>query len=176
MQSSLSYVHSGREIFENRSPFDILKIRSGVIIDAGGAAGEVTKKMLQISPNSSAYVFEPFPGNFPFLDGNLGKDSRVTIVKKALGAQLGRQRFIVAGTVKGHEKGWESMVGYSSGGRLAEISSSSDKDSYIEVDVVRLDDMVNDLPVFMKVDVQGGELNLLKGASSLLQMGLPYIY
>jgi FkbM family methyltransferase len=161
-------VRSGIEIFNKFSPFDVLKDASGLVVDVGAAAGVVTKKMLSFSPHLRCLAIEPFNGNHPYLEKNCGNDLRVKIIKAALSDSNGVKKFKVGATVTGEENGWENYIGYSSGGKLVCDESVG---GVIDVDVARLDDIAEQIPFFIKIDVQGGELEVLKGAEKLLLKG-----
>lgn len=166
-------VRSGMEIFKGFSPFDVLKDASGLVVDVGAAAGVVTKKMLSYSPLLRCLAIEPFNGNHPYLEKNCGNDLRVKIIKAALSDSNGVKKFKVGATVTGTENGWENYIGYSSGGKLVCDESVG---GVVDVEVARLDDIAEQIPFFIKIDVQGGELEVLKGAARLLMKGVPYLY
>ena len=89
----------------------------------------------------------------------------------ALSDKSGTASFFVPATVEGTEKGWEHMKGYSSGGRLVSAAKPSDT-RYIMVSTERIDDIVDREVDFAKIDVQGGELSVLRGASRLAQKAM----
>jgi hypothetical protein len=63
------------------------------------------------------------------------------------------------------------MAGYSSGGFLLDDSGKF-PDRSIDVDTVRVDDIAGDEHVrFMKIDVQGGELGVLRSAERAIASG-----
>lgn len=161
-------VAEGRDI--SRLPngiYDVLAhLEPGLMLDVGAAAGDITKLMLSKSPKSWVVAFEPFVGNLPFFEKALGNDDRVTLHKKAVGNESGTASFVLAPTVKGTEPGWETRAGYSSGGALKQGDIPQGR-STTEVELVTIDSLI-DTPVrFFKIDVQGGELGVLEGASSL---------
>jgi len=167
-------INSGREIFDGFSPYDVLRDASGLVVDVGAAAGAITRKILSYSSTLTCIAVEPFSGNHPYFIQNIGGDSRVKLVKKALGDFTGLKRFKVGALVSGNEVGWQNYVGYSSGGRI--VSDESVTDGTVPVDVIRLDDLVEEPPLFVKIDVQGGELDVLKGSECLMEKGIPYFY
>jgi len=59
------------------------------------------------------------------------------------------------------------MVGYSSAGRIVDTSHPRSRDA-VTVETCSLDDVVGEHVRFCKIDVQGGELNVLKGAERLI--------
>lgn len=165
-------VIEGRDISSLRhGVYDVLAhLKPGLMLDVGAAAGDVTKLMLAKSPASWVLAFEPFGGNLPFFEEALGNDDRVTLHKKAVGREKGTASFVLAPTVSGTEPGWEKRVGYSSGGALKQGDVPKGR-STVEVEVVTIDSLV-DTPVrFLKIDVQGGELGVLQGASRMIDRG-----
>jgi FkbM family methyltransferase len=165
-------IRSSRELFGERpdAVYDVLTfVEPGLMLDVGAAAGMLTRRMLDRSPESRVVAFEPFPGNHPYLDDRVGNDPRVTIVKAAVADQTEPSTFLVGKTVSGTEPGWEKYVGYSSLGYIVN-PSHADPDATIMVPTARIDDYVGiDGARFMKMDVQGGELGVLKSARSSLE-------
>jgi FkbM family methyltransferase len=167
-------ISSGRPFFGERSlaVYDILaKLPPGLMLDVGAAAGGITKRMLERSPQSRVIAFEPFPGNYPHFAKIVGDDPRVTLIKAAVSNKARKGKLFVASTVTGSEKNWEKMVGYSSAGFLVEDDDKRGEKS-IAVDTVRIDDVVGNEHVrFMKIDVQGGELGVLQSAERAISEG-----
>jgi FkbM family methyltransferase len=151
--------------------YDVLAfLEPGLLLDVGAAAGMVTRRMLERSPQSRAIAFEPFPGNHPFLDATVGNDPRVTVIKAAVADTVGVSTFKVGKAVTGTEPGWERFVGYSSLGFVVPDRGGSDET--IEVATARIDDHVDRAGArFMKIDVQGGELGVLRSAQRSLLDG-----
>jgi FkbM family methyltransferase len=139
----------------------------GLMLDVGAAAGHMTKLMLENSADSRIVAFEPFPGNIPHFRKSIGDDPRVSLVQKAVSDHDGRAKFVTGSVVKGTEDGWSSMAGYSSLGFLQQPRTNASTRS-IDVDTCRVDTEVSGHVRFMKVDVQGGELGVIRGAQGLL--------
>jgi len=171
-------IRDGRALTKSGSVsvYDLLKhLPAGLMIDVGAASGGTTRKMLAASPLSRVVSYEPFPGNIPFLHESCGKDDRVTIRNAAVGSMSGTASFSIAQTVDQSVKGWEDRVGYSSGGYLRRDDGDLRRQE-ITVEVVKLDEDIQETPIFIKIDVQGGELDVLRGASGLIGTGTPLIF
>lgn len=141
-------------------------------VDGGAAAGTCTEQMLaHIDSNSRVYAFEPFPGNHPFF--HRIQDKRAILIPKALAAQKDVLQFYIPSIVKkGSEWASKGFEGYSSVGYLLPRGSNNSSGATIEVECVSLDDELSahlDNIGFIKLDLQGGELNALKGMHKLLQ-------
>jgi FkbM family methyltransferase len=163
-------IHSSRDLFGERpnAVYDVLgHLEPGLMLDVGAAAGSMTAMMLERSPESTVIAFEPFPGNH--LEQRVGDDPRVTIVRAAVADAIAPARFFVASTVTGSEPGWERFAGYSSAGHIVDDDAATDDGRTIVVPTVRLDDRIGGRHVrFLKVDVQGGELGVLRSAARCL--------
>ena len=137
------------------------------MIDGGAGAGHVSQQLLRYGTHkSSCFAFEPFPGNHKFFDG---KDSRIKLVRAALGADNRQVDFAVPSVVDADsEWGRRGMAGYSSVGF---IGTGNPDDTVLRVDCVRADDAIPDSANvdFVKLDLQGGELDALRGMASLLE-------
>lgn len=161
--SSLFLKSSGDDIYE-------IAIRDGgLCIDGGAAAGFVTRKLL--NGGSRVLAFEPFPGNIPHFNAVIGSNSRVRLFQKALGNFSGRGRFFVKAVVDGSQPGWTHLPGYSSVGYLVSgvgPQKSTEKQLF-EVDVVRLQDVVDEEVTLLKLDLQGGEYDALVGLGKSIE-------
>lgn len=135
-------------------------------IDGGAGSGLTAKQIKeQLAGNSCVYAFEPFPGNHRFFED----DKRITLIKKALGDENKNMTFRVPSVVsEGSEWGKRGMAGYSSVGHLVDGASQNPSD--IVVEAVRGDSAIpDDADIgFIKLDLQGGELNALKGLGGIL--------
>jgi FkbM family methyltransferase len=139
----------------------------GNSVDGGAGSGSTAKQMLRhLSADSVCYAFEPFPGNHRFFDGI---DPRVILVPKAMDAEQRQSKFRVPSVVQ-EDSVWgkKGMVGYSSVGHLT--SAVPKGEISIDVECVRTDHVIPaDKRIgFVKLDLQGGELNALKGMSRFL--------
>ncbi len=107
-----------------------------------------------VGPSEAVVCFEPDPGLHGALHDNVTRNeplipAAVTVARLAVGAAPGKMAF---------ETG-----GHSTRGRLSRTGD-------VEVEVVTLDDAVERFgePRFVKVDVEGGELDVLKGGPDLV--------
>jgi FkbM family methyltransferase len=107
---------------------------------------------------------EPQPDCLRVLRLLFGRDRGVTIVPEAVGARAGRARLALSTatpTVSSMSRDWiESVTADRSFARVR-------WDRSIEVDVVTLDDLIaiHGEPAFCKIDVEGFEVDVLKGLS-----------
>lgn len=139
-------------------------------LDGGAGAGHVTNKMLERS-TGRVYAFEPFPGNHRFFV----EKPRVTLHKAALAEAEGERLFYVPSVVT-PESSWgkRGMAGYSSVGALvSETRATKLRETPIgelmHVRCVAADEVIpSGAPVdVIKLDLQGGELNALRGMKRL---------
>ena len=133
-------------------------------VDGGAGAGAMSTKMLACL-EGSVYAFEPFPGNHRFFSSI---DERVRLLPFALGESRRFMSFRVSSVVS-EDSVWgkRGMAGYSSVGKLA---AGEHESGDLQVQCVRGDDEIpSDARIdFIKLDLQGGELNALKGMERLL--------
>ncbi len=161
-------------------PYKILKwFLQGLCLDVGAAAGFTTKQILSANPECKVIAFEPFKGNWPHLKNVLGEVHGWKLVAKAVSNFSGKGGFYVSSRVVGTEENWQGLAGYSSIGHLVpleEVENYNSCDASI-VDVCRIDDYVSDPVLFMKMDVQGAEFEVLQGANQTIKdYGISIIY
>lgn len=107
-----------------------------------------------VAPDGSVVCFEPDPALRDALQENVSRNrdmmsAEVTVAQLAVGPERGRATF---------ETG-----GHSTRGRLSDAGD-------VEVEMITLDDAVERFgtPRFVKVDVEGGELDVLSGGRALV--------
>lgn len=131
-----------------------------IIFDVGAYVGDVTAFYQRMWPKASYYLFEPLPENVKVLRNRFRDTPTVHIIPKAVGSEAGKQIMWI-------------------GGQANEMSSlhqrPEDGRRYYrhllqegpEVEVITLDDFMEDEDIkkvhVLKADIQGGELNMLKG-------------
>ena len=161
-------VNDGRWFGDHHdAAYDLLaRLEPGLCVDAGAAIGRATRRILNASPASRVVAFEPFAGNHRHFADYVGADSRVVLRPVALADTKGNEPFAVPKVMTRDGAGWaKDLLGYSSVGHLSPARADT------TVEVVRLDDEIGEHIRFLKIDVQGAELRVLKGANRLLQSG-----
>lgn len=140
----------------------VLKKDSNVI-DIGAHVGEVLEKMIDATPFGMHFAFEPLPHLYVRLTEKFGDVAKV--YPYALTNQSGTSTFNYV----------TSNPYYS--GLLTQKYPSDETIKIINVDVRRLDEVIpNDLPIhFIKIDVEGAEYLVLKGAEKILEKYKPII-
>jgi FkbM family methyltransferase len=153
-------------------------------VDVGAAAGEVTRRIRMAGGcNTRVVAFEPYAGNHVFFDRSIHGLDNIHLIKKAVTDRLGRATFTVPLVVQGIEQGWEQRVGYSSvgflssgqgvGQRMLDKLSGRPRPQTLTVDTTSIDEEFAGQKIdFMKVDVQGGEADVLKGSTRMLEASL----
>lgn len=160
-------------------------------VDVGAAAGEHTLRIHSAGHGAASVVaFEPFPGNHPLFTRAVADLSHVTLVTKALSDRSASHvAFVVPSVVQGDEPGWQEKPGYSSVGFLASRvpvlkrvkwtllvvagrltrKPRTRRSSVIHVETTSLDqEFVGKRIDYLKIDVQGAEADVLRGARTLL--------
>jgi FkbM family methyltransferase len=135
-------------------------IRPGdVVLDVGANAGAYTVLFAQwVGPRGHVFAFEPVPSIARALAAQLnlnGLSRRVTIVEAAAGAAAGRSMLVATGLSGVNRR---PAPGEQTGNR-------------IEVPVVTIDEVCSSAgvsPALIKIDVEGTELEVLRGAAHTL--------
>lgn len=145
---------------------NIAKLQSPVIFDVGANAGNYAKFIVEACPSASVYAFEPHPATFKILrDGNA--DPRI----RAFNLGLGR----IDGTADFYdyrdEDGSEHASLYK-----GVIESIHQRPAVChQVSIRRLDGVAAELGIprihFLKIDTEGHELDVLRGAEGLIRSG-----
>lgn len=136
-------------------------VRPGAtVLDVGAHIGYYTLLFSRLAgPHGRVVAFEPSPRNLPVLRWHVARNgcANVRVEAAAVAAETGTARF-TADTGSGT-------------GRLAESGT-------VEVRTIRLDDFVDasgPMPDVLKIDVEGAELAVLRGAARVLREARPAI-
>jgi FkbM family methyltransferase len=132
-------------------------------IDVGCFRGEILQAMIEQSPNARHLAFEPVPQQYAFLKEHFS--SKADIFPYALSNENKKTTF----------QHVVSNPTYS--GLKQRQYKGEEKISEIEVEVRKLDDVVNPgLPItLIKIDVEGGEYDVMRGALATLNKWHPFI-
>lgn len=134
--------------------------RDECFIDCGAYDGDTLRGFVDWTGGSfrKAIAFEADPANFGALQRVVAGDSRfrgrVDAIPVAVGRERSKVRFAASGLAS------------------AAISESGDTD----VDCVSLDDsVIDDMPTYIKMDIEGAELDALEGARATLRRHHPVL-
>lgn len=138
----------------------------GVIIDVGAHNGMHSRRFRRYLDPAQLILVEPIADLASGLRREFGRRPNVDVREVALSAESGSAMFVVNDDSPG-ESGLRDRHGDDGEDRSTHL---------VEVTVERLDDWAFDSPVsFIKIDVEGGELDVLAGASSLISNDRPLI-
>jgi FkbM family methyltransferase len=151
--------------------FALGQLRSGdAAIDVGGHIGFFTMQMAAaVGPGGRVFAFEPFDSNADLLERSIAENNfgdRVRFQRAAVGAAPGIARLTFP--VETLNSGGAYLLRDGS----APLAGNRTKD----VPVVALDSLDIDRPVrFIKMDVEGAEPQVLRGAARLLARDKPIV-
>lgn len=139
-----------------------------VLIDVGAYHGDFTRNMLELDVFKEAYMFEPNPENLACLKSQDYGDS-VHIIETAVGDEVGSVPFFFT-----DDLATGSVLRYSEEQNMRQNISS------IKVDQTTLDNFWNSRNSkekigMIKIDTQGYDLNVLHGATSILNHFRPWL-
>lgn len=176
--NGLSYMQALRrsavtpDVFQKQK--ELLNGNVNVIFDLGANYGGVTKEYKKTFPHATVYAFEPFPEMFKKLSEYTATLSDVHLSDKAISDRADKRIFFVNESVDTNSL----LESQATGMRSDEQVKNKTR---IEVETISLDEFCRLKSVksidILKMDIQGGELDALKGAASLLQekkIGLIY--
>ena len=143
--------------------------RHMVVVDGGANRGDTIAAVLaSANPNVEIHAFEPHPVNFRHLMGRFSEDRRIKLYQAGLGATSGKLRFIVSewNRTKGDNLP-TGMAGYLAAKFVARCPDDGKK--CVTLPVVTLDETLSQHVDVLKVDVQGMEPEVFKGAIGLIK-------
>lgn len=129
-------------------------------VDVGCHEGDVMDLFVMYAPRGKHYGFEPLEGHARRLRSRY-KNSNVVIHNLALANYCGRDEFIV----DAHNKGYSHLATAEEDVRAGYSATN--------VRVDKLDNLVRNRVDFLKIDVEGAELQVLDGSRSLFTNWTP---
>ena len=168
-----------KEIVAVRDPFaDMARLLPSAeihtVVDAGAFEGEVSKRMASMFPSAHIYAFEPASQAYARLTAHVGEINRVHPVHAALSSSSGKRTLYINAQDSTNALSPVAPAGVT-------YQSWQTKNLGKEtVSVTTLDAWARKngdvLPEVIKLDLQGHELEALKGAARLLQRSVLLIY
>ena len=145
-----------------------VKMEFKLIFDVGANIGKFSGNLNRFFPDSEFYCFEPIGSTFRKLEESL-KSNQFHLIQKALGE---KQEYITIKTNEDNRSDENSL--------LAKNQPIDSKKEEI-LEVVTLDSFLQNSPIsqidFLKVDTEGYDLFVLKGARENLESGkIKFIY
>lgn len=132
-----------------------------VVFDVGANIGQTAWDLTRYCKSASIYCFEPVSNSFDKLSNSYGKHKNVTCIKKALGSYVG-----------------ETMVELHSDSELNTLVPDQPRKTDLtgELELIEIDTIDEfcdthkvHLIDLLKMDVQGWELEVLKGAINMIR-------
>jgi FkbM family methyltransferase len=139
-----------------------MKTESKVVFDVGANTGAYTQACLRFAPDVRVFAFEPSLSSFQSLHQNFSRTSRVTLINAACSSLSGEVTLFSDAPASG----------------LASLNQRNLEHLQIELSIeesvvaLRLDDWCSENSVYpdlLKMDVEGHELEVLKGARECLR-------
>jgi FkbM family methyltransferase len=134
-----------------------------LIIDGGASTGNTSRQFVQDYPQAQIHAFEPIPAALEKLKAALAGSPNVQIHPKALGASNQSMTFHVL------QRHTSSSLLSPTSLNLHYHPDEMQLAQDIQVEMVRLDSVFQQSADLLKLDLQGYELEALKGAGEWLQ-------
>jgi FkbM family methyltransferase len=126
------------------------------VLDVGASDGTWTRECRTIFPDAIYFLADPLEENRSALDAFAGANNRLHIWHGAIGAQHGEMSL----TIHGDQSSFLDSAEFGGSKRIVPVRTL---DSFI-------DEVKFRAPVLLKADVQGFELEVLKGAARCIEM------
>lgn len=147
----------------------LINVENPVLFDVGGNQGEYAEALIHMYPKGTIYAFEPNPAVFEIMKRNVAGNERIICENVGLGESVGR------GALYRYSKIENSGLSTISKDAL-DILFALD-DTVEEIDFARetIDHYCSERHIdridLLKMDVEGSELAILKGASHMIRSG-----
>ncbi|MEX0307650.1 MAG: FkbM family methyltransferase [Ruegeria sp.] len=138
---------------------------SSVVFDIGVNRGTVARHLIRIFPECQCYLFEPLPEQAAFVEDRFQSFGNVTVVEQALSNEPGKSEFFV-----GKNLGTSSLLSMNDAALEQHPEAKVSKSIEVELNTVDLFCQKNKIDHIscIKIDAQGSELNIFKGAEQML--------
>jgi FkbM family methyltransferase len=157
-------IHEMPRLTPQRAWFQKMGIQT--VMDVGSFIGSFAYAIRHILPQASIYSFEPLQDNYTHLLKNLSPFGHFQAFNTAIGDHAGQMQF--------HRSDFSPSSSALEMGELhRQAFPHSAHSTTLDVPVARLDDYLEKMtltpPVFLKIDVQGFEDAVLRGAGQVLK-------
>ncbi|MCB0648317.1 MAG: FkbM family methyltransferase [Saprospiraceae bacterium] len=135
-------------------------------IDVGAYKGEILDLFMKVAPHGQHFGIEPLPAHFDFLQRKFSKSKKCVLHNFAASNVSGESPFNFVITNPSY-----------SGLKRRDYDKPNEKDTTIMVKTELLDHVIpKDVGIdLIKIDVEGGELQVLEGAYQIIKKHLPLI-
>jgi FkbM family methyltransferase len=165
------WYHGRRRESRSMALFSRLVRPGDVVAEVGGHIGYISQFFARlVGHDGQVIVFEPGPNNLPYLLRNTAHLDNVTVVPEGVGASAGRATFFVESLTGQNNSFVPDFEGLEVNADAAGVTPDIEQ---VDVAVTTLDIHFPQPPDFIKVDVEGFELEVLRGARRTLAAGLP---
>ncbi len=169
-QSVFAYQHIENAIWLAQNRFNIdgtsRENREGgaVIADVGGGTATTATLFSKHFPNQDIFVFEPIKTNFQEIEKAAARTNRWQLINKAVGSQIGTTEINISERITA-----SSLLEMDSniGGVYGDMLKTQRKET-IEITTLDAALPANKSVDIIKMDVQGFEMEVLKGAENTL--------
>jgi FkbM family methyltransferase len=152
--------------------FAVLARPGDAVIEIGGHVGYISVYLARlVGPGGQLTVFEPGPNNIPYIRKNLARIANATIVESALSDNTGTADFYIEDLSGQDNTLLETYEIFDANVKAAGIEGI--QRTRVVVPVTTLDTFLDTHPIrsprFIKIDVEGAELRVLRGMERTLR-------
>lgn len=167
----LMYSHQklGKNLFDIHSNGEltiakkiITNFKNPIVFDIGANIGDWSSAVIEVSPEAEITIFEPNPNLYINLNKRFNLNSNVNLEKLALNHKEDVISFYLNDSLDAH--GNNSIYNH----YYLEPSSQKVEVKCISLDKYCVENNIANIN-FIKADIEGAEINLLRGASRMLQ-------
>ena len=145
-------------------------VAASLLIDVGAYRGDFTQTLLEAISFAHAFLFEPHPANIANLEPVVAEDDRMTLVPLALGKATGEVCFHAT-----QDRATGSVLPYAPAALGLQDTPASFPVQQTTLDRY-LDSQAAQARVgLIKIDAQGSDLDVLKGAEQTLRQSRPWL-
>jgi FkbM family methyltransferase len=169
------WYHGRRRERDTMLAFAHLIQPADIVFDVGAHIGYTALYFARLAPKGAVHAFEPAPSNLTYLRHNVRALSNVVVVSAAVGELSGQAEMWVDSLSGQNSTLLPDLMSIPQTERHVHVPSQT---TQITVPVMRLDDYadaVGLLPDFVKMDIEGFELQALTGAARVLRDARPML-
>lgn len=155
--------------FHERATTELFKktVQKGdTVIDLGANLGYFSLLGARLAgKEGKIYAFEPEPKNYQYLLKNIELNNyNITAVQKAIADENGKAKFYICPYDSGHH----TLNQYEGISSYRPVSPYAQKE-FVEVEVIKLDDLISEKVDVIKMDVEGSEMLALMGMDGIIK-------